>query len=34
LHEQFSDPAERITRIGRTRVINTCGYHLFETDHE
>lgn len=33
LHAHFSDPTERITRVGQTRVINTCGYYLFETDH-
>ena len=33
LHENFSDPAERIARIGRTQVINTCGYYILETGH-
>lgn len=30
LHENFSHPSERIARIGRTEVINTCGSYLFE----
>jgi Icc-related predicted phosphoesterase len=33
LHANFSDPSERISTAGRTRVINTCGRYLFEVDH-
>ena len=31
VHQTFADPAQRITRLGRTRVVNTCGYTLIET---
>jgi Icc-related predicted phosphoesterase len=34
IHRRFDDPESRITRIGRTRVINCSGYYLFEYDHE
>lgn len=36
IHRLFEDPSERITQLGRTRVINCSGYCLFEhqTDHE
>lgn len=34
IHHRFDDPESRITRIGRTRVINCSGYYLFEYDHE
>jgi Icc-related predicted phosphoesterase len=34
IHRRFDDPWERITRIGRTQVINCSGYYLFEYDHE
>ena len=33
-HAHFSDPSERVTRIGRTDVVNTCGYHILEVDNE
>ncbi len=33
IHTFFSDPADRVTRVGRTRVINTFGYHLLELDN-
>lgn len=32
IHANFSDPAERITRINKTQVVNTYGYYLFEID--
>jgi Icc-related predicted phosphoesterase len=32
IHAQFSDPSERITRINKTKVINTYGYYIFEID--
>jgi Icc-related predicted phosphoesterase len=36
IHRGFADPAERITKIGQTRVINCTGYYLFDyaDDHE
>ncbi len=34
IHRRFDDPEQRITRIGRTRVINCSGCYLFEYDHE
>ena len=34
IHAHFSDPAERMTRVGETRVINTFGYHLLELGNE
>jgi uncharacterized protein len=30
IHAEFSDPAERITKINKTKVVNTYGYYLFE----
>ena len=30
IHRRFTDPSDRITQIGRTRVINCSGYYLFE----
>jgi Icc-related predicted phosphoesterase len=33
LHRNFSDPGQRITRVGRTQVVNTCGYTFIEVDH-
>ncbi|SMC22491.1 Predicted phosphoesterase [Desulfacinum hydrothermale DSM 13146] len=34
IHRSFADPSERITRLGRTLVINTFGFYLLEIDHE
>lgn len=38
IHRRFSESSERITRIDDTRVINTCGFHIIDTneadDHE
>lgn len=32
IHRHFTDPSQRITQIGQTRVINCTGYYLFEYD--
>jgi len=32
IHADFSDPAERITKINKTKIINTYGYYIFEID--
>lgn len=32
IHSDFSDPAERVTRINKTKIINTYGYYIFEID--
>ncbi len=32
IHADFSDPAERITKINKTKIVNTYGYYLFEID--
>ena len=34
IHDRFDDPAHRITLVNRTKVINTCGYYLFETEKD
>ncbi len=34
IHESFADPAERILTLGKTRVVNSCGYHLLEIKDE
>ena len=34
IHAQFTDPAQRLTLLGETRVINTFAFHLLEVDHE
>jgi len=33
IHAQFTDPSQRMTRVGETQVINTFAWHLFEVDH-
>lgn len=33
IHAHFSDPDQRISVVGATRVINTFAYHLLEVDH-
>ncbi len=33
IHVRFSDASQRATVINQTRVINTCGYHIFETEN-
>lgn len=30
IHEEFHNPADRITRVGDTRVVNTCGHTIIE----
>ncbi len=30
IHRVFQNDAERITRVGKTDVINVCGYYIFE----
>jgi Icc-related predicted phosphoesterase len=32
IHAEFNDPAERLTIINKTKVVNTYGYYLFEID--
>lgn len=32
IHAAFADDSKRITMAGSTRVINCCGYYVFETD--
>nr|NJM03560.1 Icc-like protein [Desulfobacula sp.] len=34
MHKPFKAHEDRITRVGRTKVINTCGYTIFEAAHE
>ena len=34
IHSFFADPSERIMVVNNTKVINTYGYHLFETEDE
>ncbi len=34
IHAEFDDPAERITNISKTKVVNTYGYYIFEIDTE
>lgn len=34
IHGRFADPAERISLIGGTRVVNCAGHYLFEIDEE
>jgi len=33
IHAHFTDPSQRMTRVGETQVINTFAWHLFEVDH-
>jgi len=32
IHVNFNDPAERVTIINKTNVVNTYGYHIFDID--
>lgn len=34
IHRHFNDPSERMTVVGKTKVINTYGYHIFDIEHE
>jgi Icc-related predicted phosphoesterase len=31
IHSQFDHPAERISQVNATQVINSCGYYILET---
>lgn len=33
IHAHFTDPAQRVALVGRTRVINAFGYYLLEVAH-
>ena len=33
IHDNFTDPAQRVTTVGQTRVINTFGYCLLEIEN-
>jgi Icc-related predicted phosphoesterase len=33
IHAHFTDPAQRVTRVGHTSVINACAFHLLEVVH-
>ncbi len=30
IHASFADPSQRVTMVGRTRVVNTYGYHVLQ----
>ena len=34
IHGHFTDPSQRVTLVGHTRVINTFAFHVLEVDHE
>ncbi len=34
IHANFTDPSQRLTLVNQTRVVNTYGYYLFETDND
>ncbi len=34
IHAHFTDPSQRVTLVGQTRVINTFACHLLEVNHE
>ena len=34
IHAHFSDPSQRVTLVGHTRVINTFAFHLLEVGHD
>ena len=34
IHAHFTDPSQRMTLVGNTRVINTFAFHLLEMGHE
>ncbi len=34
IHTTFSDPSHRVAMVGKTRVINTFGYHILEINDE
>ena len=34
IHRNFDDPDERITDLGKTKVVNSYGYTCFQIDHQ
>ena len=34
IHAHFTDPAQRVTRVGHTDVINAVGFHLLEISND
>lgn len=34
IHARFTDPAQRVTLVGHTAVINCCSFHILEVAHE
>ncbi len=34
IHGHFEDSSRRTTTVGRTRVVNTFGYYIFDLNHE
>jgi Icc-related predicted phosphoesterase len=34
IHTHFTDPSQRVTRVGKTQVINTFAFHLLELENE
>ena len=30
IHKSFNHPLDRVTLFGKTKVVNTCGYHIIE----
>jgi len=33
IHRTFDDPSDRITVVGKTKVVNTYGYHILEVEN-
>jgi Icc-related predicted phosphoesterase len=33
IHRTFDDPSDRTTRVGKTEVVNTYGYHILEIEN-
>jgi Icc-related predicted phosphoesterase len=33
IHAHFTDPDQRVSRLGETRVVNCFAYHVLEVDH-
>ena len=33
IHRLFDDPADRVTVVGKTRVVNTYGYNILEIEN-
>lgn len=34
IHAQFDDPSQRLTKVGRTCVVNTYGYYQFDPEED